>query len=92
MLAKHHCPDPDDSLLILVLMMCCSCQIAMADGTVQAGAIKNLNYWHPDARFDSEAELAGLQAALGLPHLVQCLAAFKYKGADRRHYMAVVTQ
>ena len=64
----------------------------MADGTVQAGALKRLNYWCPDAIIDSEAELAGLQAALGLPHLVQCLAAFKYGGAEDCDYLAVVTQ
>ena len=72
--------------------MCRSCQIAMADGTVEAGALKTLAYYCKPARHNGGAELAGLWAALGKPHLVQCLAAFQYQGADNRQCLAIVTK
>ena len=74
------------------MTMRCRCQIALADGSVEAGALKCLAYHCPEARRDGKAELAGLQAALGLPHLVQCLAAFEYQGANNRQSLAIITK
>lgn len=72
--------------------MCCSCQIVLADGSVEAGALMSVAYHCQAARRNGEAELAGLQAALGQPHLVQGLAAFKYGGPDDCHFLAIVTK
>ena len=57
----------------------CSAEVAMADGTVQAAALKKVAYSHPVHQYAFNAELAALRDAEGCPHLGQCIAVFKHE-------------
>ena len=61
----------------------------MADGTVKAGALKNVPYYCAAAVRDAHAELEALRVVVDKPYLVQCLAAFRNTGADGCGHLAI---
>ena len=65
--------------LTLDLVLCiCSGHLCMPDGTLEACACKQLPYEMVQEKEFAHAELESLHLALGLPNMVQGLAAFKY--------------
>ena len=60
---------------------------------VKAGAVKRMPYATPLQQSTAEAELAALKDAEGLPHLVQCLAAFDNTcAASGKRYLLIITE
>lgn len=54
----------------------------MGDGSVEACAVKSLQYGSPEERGHAHSELQALRMARGVPHVVQGLAAFPYRCLD----------
>ena len=54
----------------------------MGDGSVEACAVKSLQYGSPGERGDAHSELQALSMARGLPHVVQGLAAFPHHSME----------
>ena len=59
-----------------ITSVCRSGHIALADGTLEACAVKRLPYNAVSQEDRVHAELDSLQLAVGMPHMPQCLAAF----------------
>lgn len=64
----------------------------MSDGTIMPCAIKRVPYSTPGEQEQAQLELAALHAALGLPNLVHCLAAFMPQKNDTAASLVIVTE
>lgn len=70
----------------------CSGEMLLGDNSIKACAIKTLPYGDWIARECAHCELTALQAALGLPNLVQCLGAFKPQSRGGARHLIVATE
>lgn len=59
----------------LMVVHCCSGEMILENGSIVPCAIKRVLYTTPRQQEKAHCEMAALHSALGLPNLVQCLAA-----------------
>ena len=71
---------------------CCSGEMLLEDGTIVPCAIKRVPYNTSRQREKAQLELAALHAALGLPNLVQCLAALRHKPPNGPASLVILTK
>ena len=64
----------------------------LEDGSIVPCAIKRAPYNTSRQREKAQLELAALHAALGVPNLVQCLAAFKHKPPNGPASIVILTK
>lgn len=64
----------------------------MGNGSVVPCAIKRVPYVTSRQQEQAQLELAALHAALGLPNLVHCLAAFMPQKTDTAASLVIVTE
>ena len=77
---------------LMAVHHCCSGEMLMGDGSIVPCAIKRVAYSTPGEQELGQLELAALHAALGLPNLVQCLAAFRLKPSTGLASLVIVTR
>ena len=76
----------------LTAVHCCSGEVLMEDGSIVPCSIKQVPYGTPEEQEQAQLELAALHAALGLPNLVQCLAAYKLEKTTEAASLIILTE
>lgn len=70
-------------------MHCCSGEMLLGDKSIKPCAVKQVRYGTKDEKETAWLELADLQAALGVPNVVQCLGVFRHTS---RSCLVIVTE
>ena len=77
---------------MLTFAVGCSGEMLLDDGSIRPCAFKGVPYTSWYHKELAHCELTALQAALGLPNLVQCVGAFAICNPDGREMLSIVTE
>ena len=63
-----------------------------SDGSIRPCAVKTMSYRNWFEQDKVHRELTALKAAMGLPHLVQCLGVFQSQRLDGKMTLVIATE
>ena len=78
--------------LINVNTHACSGEMLGSDGSIRPCAVKTVSYSNWLEQDMVHCELTALKAALGLPHLVQCLGVFQSQRSNGKMALVIATE